>query len=325
MRTGRDTQFGFGEEVTYGTPVAPTRFLEILEEEVQADNERIESEGLRPNRRVQHHWAPNRKGAEGDVELEWMDKGMGLVAKHMLGAIATSQPDAAGAPTVFEHLATVGDLDGKSLTWQFGRPAITGVRHPFTYHGGKVAEWEVSNEVDESLRLTLTGDFEDEDNTTALAVAAYAADYKPLYFTGGEIRVGGVAVFVNEWSASGDNGLKTDRYGIRKTSLKKEQLEGEDLREYELETTGEFEDLVAHERFMNGQEATFSALYEGQTISGMHKFATEFIFPRVRSDGEGPAAGGGEVIEQTTNLKVLQPLDGSSPVSIKIRTTDSQP
>lgn len=221
--------------------------------------------------------------------------------------------------------ATIGDLDGKSLTAQMGRPAVTGVRHPFTYHGSKIAEWELGGEVDESLRLTLTLDCEDEDNSTALAVASYAADYQPLYFMGGELRIGGTGVFVSDWSASCDNQLKTDRYGIRKSSLKKEPLEGEEFRELELEATGEFEDLVMHGRFMNGEEANLVVLYEGRTISGTHKYGLECTYPRVRFDGEGPTAGGGDLLEQNMDLKVLNPLDGSSPVTFRYTTTDSTP
>lgn len=335
-RTGLSTQLTQGEETAYGTPAADlTRAYEIRSEELEDAIERIESEALRAGRRVQQHWRPNRKGAEGAIEYEVANKGFGLPLKHGLGAIATTQPDATGAPTVRDHTATLGDLFGKSRTIQVGRPDVGGVVNPFTLLGGKVSEWEFSVEVDGLLTYSETLDFQDvrtPDTTPAgpaLAAAAYPADIVPLDFIGAQIQVAGVPVDLSSFSLSCSNNLKTDRYFLRNSSLKKEPLEDTEAREITGELGGEFENRVAYNRFVQGTEAALVALFEGATIAVVggttYRFGVQITCPRVRWDGGSPTAGGADVLEQPQEIKVLAPTDGSSPVSIRYRTTDTAP
>jgi hypothetical protein len=328
LPSGLDAQFGVAEESSYGTIETPTRFYEFVSESIKRNGERIESAGLRPNRRVQsvNGWAQGRVGVEGDVELEHPDRGGALLWKHILGAVNTTQPDVGNAPTVYEHTATLGNLGGKSLTGQVGRPDVGGVVRPFTYSGLKVAEWELSIEVDGTLMLTLTFDGHDEDtDTEGLAVTSYPTGVKPLYFTGATINLAGAQYDVSEFSLSGSNGLKTDRYFLRGsgTDLKKEPLESE-KREYTGELLAEFDGLTAYNRFVNGTTAALTATFEGDTIEDAFKFAVEVNLAVVRFDGETPSVEGAEVLEQPLAYKVLD--NGTdSPVEVVVRDNSATP
>src|SRR5258708_1873690 len=112
---GLSAQFGMVDETTFGTPPTVSRFLEFNNETVEQTIERIPSSGLRVNRRVlrSSQWVPGRKSVQGDIEFEWQQQGMGLLLKHMLGGITSAQPNVGSAPTVWEHTAKVGQLDGK--------------------------------------------------------------------------------------------------------------------------------------------------------------------------------------------------------------------
>lgn len=328
-RTGLHTQFGIVEEVTYGTDLAPTRFLPIVDEGFEDSFERITAESLMAGDRVDNFWAENRKGAEGDVTFEVFNKGFGLLFKHLMGAIATSQPAVATDPTVFEHLATLGQLDGKALTAQVGIPSADGVHNPFTLCGAKVTEWELSVEVDGLLRLSVTFDGQRMITSRALAVASFPTGLKPLPFTGAQLDVGGTPLKVRSFSISGSNGLAVDRFVLGQME-KLEPIEDTEKRSYEAELTGDFDPaaaggMAAYNAFVSGAEASFSAKFLGDVISNAYRFGLELTAPRVRRDGATPTVGGPEVVEQSQTLKVLQPPAGASPLSLLYRTTDPTP
>jgi hypothetical protein len=324
MGTGIDGQIGLAEEVTWGTRVAPARFLEYNEESIQLNNERIESQGLRAGRRVTRHWVNNRKGAGGGITFEVMNKGFGLLFKHMLGATAVTTPG--GGTLSRDHTATVGDLDSKSLTVQKGVPPILAATQPFDYTGGKISEWEITNDVDGLLMLSCTFDFQTEDTAQTLASASYASGIEPLTFLGGLVTIGGAATDLSNFSLSGSNGLKTDRYYIRQSGLKKEQIEDTERRNYEGSFSADFENLTLYNRFANGTEAAIVAKWEGSIIEAALKYEVEVTLPRCRFEGETPTVGGPDVVAQPVAFKALDPTDGvTSPVTIRYRTTDTAP
>jgi hypothetical protein len=317
------------DETTYGTITTPTRFLEFTDESLKLDIQRIESKGLRPNRRVLSvdDWVAGRQTADGDVNFEVANKGFGLVFKHMMGTIATSQPNAGSFPTVYEHKATVGQLDGKSFTCQVGRTGVDGTTRAFTYAGSKVDTWELGLDVNGLLMLKLSLDAQSEATGTALASASYAASSVPLAYVGGAITVGGTATDVQKFSLSGNNNLNKDRVLIRATTptLKKEQLEGADLREYAGTMDAEFTDLTAYNRFVNGTIGAFTAFFTGSNIASTYNYAVEVTCAAVRFDGETPNVGGPGIITQTLPFKVLDSSATDGPVSIVYRTTDTTP
>ena len=76
-----------GVESTYGTAVAPTRAYEIKADTFTRDVEYIDSIGFR---RDQQTLRSDRSdtislGATGSLEMDVMDKGLGLLLQHALG------------------------------------------------------------------------------------------------------------------------------------------------------------------------------------------------------------------------------------------------
>ena len=140
-------------------------FVEFTEESLALNIERIEGSGLRAGAQVARsdRWKENKKGVSGDVKFEVPSNGFGLIFQNMLGAVATSQPDDIGAPTVYDHSFTLADLLGTSLTFQVGRPDTAGTVQAFTYHGVKVGSWELACSIDGLLEATIGLDAEDED------------------------------------------------------------------------------------------------------------------------------------------------------------------
>jgi hypothetical protein len=316
MPTIHDAYFGVADETTYGTAVAAAKFFEFTDEGIEGKYERIDSEAIRAGTRVlrSDRFAVNPKGAEGDVKMEVQSGGFDFWLKHMMGTLSS------GAPTggFITHTATLGDLNGKSFTAQVGRVDNTGTKTPFTYEGGKVKEWELTNAVDELLKLSLTMDFAKETigagaGAYATATPAYVANTKLFSFGGGTVTIGGSSFDINDFSLKASNGLKDDRYFIKNSGKKSEPLESE-LRKYEWSIKGEFGGTTQINRvaaaIASGAVADITVLWDGPDAS---QFKIQMPFARF---DEGPVTVGGlEVVGQ--DLSGIALTDGTaSPVTI---------
>lgn len=318
-----NAQVGFAEEATHGVVAVPSRFTEFNSEGITASYARVESNGLRPGRlhRSESRFSTYLEGAEGDLEMEVGSKGFGIWLKHMLGQITTA-PGAAGE--VATHTATPASLAGKSLTVQVGRPFYTGATvQPFTYAGGKVTSWELSNSNDGNLMAKLSMDFATEDTATALAAASYPTGLETLSWVGGAVTIAGTAFDVMECSVSGENTLKTDRRYLRNNPAKKEQI-GDGYREGEFSLTADFDSLTQRNRVAAATAAGASAevrlKWEGKTLAGTTFPSLELVLAG-RFDVFKANVGGPEAVTQEVTGTYL----GPSAISAIYKSLDSAP
>ncbi len=322
MATIHDSVLGIAEETTWNTPVAPNRFFELVSEGINGTYERVQSESFRKGQKVANkdRFVVNPKGAEGDLSLEVLDKGFAFLLRHMLGSVAT-----AGAGP-FTHTATVGDLQGRGLTVQVARADVTtGAALPFTWHGGKVTEWELTNEVDGLLNLNLSLDFAKENvgagaGALALAVPTYPAGAQLFSFNSGTFLIGGTSVSISDFSLKAKNGLKTDRY-VLGTSTKREPLE-EGMREFEVETKLDFEGLTQYNRVASATAAGAVAAMN-LTWTTPQGSSLAVSLPNVRFDEVSNNFDGADVIEQTLKGMALTDSTNTSPVTIVYTSTDA--
>lgn len=327
--SGVISQLGTVDETVYGTPVTVTKFHEIVSEQITGQYARIESSSLRAASRVQRsdRWAPNPKGAAGTIELEVMSKGFGFWLKHMLGSVATTGPT---ETTAYNHAGRIASLTGKSFTCQVGRPDITDTLRPFTYEGGKITGFEISNSVDGFLICRLDTDFEAEGTGTGLATAAYPASMEILSFVGGLITVAGGNFDATDITIRANNNLKTDRFFIRQNSLKKEPLEN-GPREYGITMTCEFENLTTFNRVSAATTAAAMgdviAKWEGSLVTGATTIKNSLIatLNTVRFDTFGPVVQGPELLTSTLEGRVLDDGDALGALALDYKTSDVTP
>lgn len=321
--SGLFAQIGFVDEVTYDTPVAVTKFFEFTKEGIEGKYERIDSKALRAGTRVlrSDRFQVNPKGASGSVEFEVLNKGFGFFLKHMLGTVDTT------GTGPYVHTGTVGSLTGDFFTCQVGRTMVgTETATPFTYSGGKVTSWELSNSVDGILTLALNMDFATEAYSGAgalsLQAASYPASAELFTFTGGTIQIAGTEVHVKDISIKGDNGLDTERYFLRSSTKKKEPLE-KDQRKYEFDLTLDYLDTTQYARVASataaGAVATLSATWTspGGQIVAVSATAARF-------DAGTPQVEGADLLEQKLSGMLLDTGSGS-PVTIAYTTSDVTP
>ncbi|MFB7185204.1 phage tail tube protein [Streptomyces sp. NPDC056230] len=318
MPTVHDQYFGAADEVTFGTAVAVSKFFEFQSEGIEGKYERIDSEAIRAGTKVLRadRFATSAKGAEGDVKLEVLSGGFDFWLKHMFGKVT------AGAPTdgLTAYTAEIGDLNGKSFCVQVGRVDTAGTLTPFTYEGGKVKEWEITNAVDELVSLSLTFDFATEkigagSGAYAAATPTYVANTKLLSFNGGSVKVAGTDFPVNDISVKGDNGLNVERYFIR-PGAKSEQIE-EGARSFEWSLKGEFNGTAHIQRVASAIASGAVAVIEASWV-GPDGSSLKVEMPFARFD-EGPVTvGGAETVAQELSGVAL--TDGTAS-AVKITYT----
>src|SRR5687767_8577828 len=136
MRSGAAAQIGYGAEATWGTRVAPTKFVPLVDESLEEDRERLESEGIIAGMSVlgSSQWNGGNVTVSGDIAHELYTEGLDLLLQHMFGGVAVLTGT---GPYVRTYKPTPGGIDGKGLTIQVGRPGVGGVVHPFDYVGCK--------------------------------------------------------------------------------------------------------------------------------------------------------------------------------------------
>jgi hypothetical protein len=254
-----------------------------------------------------------------------MTKGMGFWLKHMMGGVATSGPS---ETSVYTHTGSEGDLLGDSFTCQVNRPFNpSGTNQAFTYSGGKVAKWTLSNSVEGNLLLDLDLDFQKVATNVALATASYPASMEPLSWVGGIVSIGGSAYDVTEFSLEVDNGLNVDRRQIRGNALKKEPTAGRRSGTFSL--SADFDSLTQRNRAASdtraGALATLTGVWKGPTLLGTTIYPEFSVsIAAARFDEWSGAAEGTDAITQELTGAVR--YDGTtSPVVVTYKSADVTP
>lgn len=318
-----DQQIGLVDEVTYGTPPVVTRFYEFNTESIAESEGRTEGTPLRVGQfhKRTDRWTPYFAGAAGAIQMDVLTKGFGFVLKHMLGTVVTG---AAQEIVVFPHTATESDLITKSFTCQVVRPFHpSGTVQAFTYSGGKITEWTLSNSVDGNLVADLSVDFQTVSTAVATATASYPTGMENLTWAGGVVQIGGSAYDVTEVSIGCDNGLNTDRRQIRANTLKKEPTGGQRAGTFSIQA--DFDSLTQRNRARAATraaaQATVVATWTGPTLLGSTIFPSLEVTIPVRFDEWQGANSGPEGITQT--LSGVWRADTSSAATIVYKSADS--
>lgn len=313
VASGLAGQLVIAEESTYGTYVAGTRGFEFTDENLQFGRGILESNGIRAGRRIQSRFAQGVQRVAGPVTMELSPQGFGLLFKHIFGGVATT---GAGPYT---HTFTPGDLAGKSLSVQVGRPFSTGTVQPFSILGTKITEAEISAAVNEYATLTVSLYGNHEDTAQSLAAAAYPT-VTPFVFTQGVLSVAGSGVDVRNFTLTIDNALIVDRHFLRATTPErsKEPLEG-GYRQVTGSFESDFESLTAYNRYVAGTQAAMVLTFTSGTN-------TLTITMNVRFDGETPTIGSpDDLVALSMGFKALSSTSDAAAITAVLVNSDSTP
>lgn len=319
-----DAALHVGREATYGTPAALTRSFEAKSDAHKRKQAYLESVGMRSGMQTlrSDRRKPVNMGAEGSLEVDVLNKGLGLLLEQCFGSSAIVQ-EGLTAAWMQTHTTTADGPLGKSLTVQQVRPPVSGAVLPFTYHGGKATKWELTQKAGsaELLKLKLDLDYEDVDTTTAAAAPAYPATADVFSWLDCDITIAGAAVHATEFSLKGDNQLDVDRRFLRRSALKKEPRR-QASPTYDGNLTAEFEDLTAYNRFVSGEIVSLIATWTGADILAGVPFLLRATVAAVQFTGDTPEVSLSKLPDQKMPFRVLH--NGTDPaVKVEYRSTDT--
>ncbi|MFD9192994.1 phage tail tube protein [Streptomyces phaeochromogenes] len=321
--SGLGAQLGIAPEVTYGTFVAPTKFVEFTKEGLQLKKTTAQSAGIAAGRllALSSRRVVTQKQVSGSIDLEVTNKAMGLILQALMGTTVT--PVQQGATAAYLQTHTLADTAGKSLTVQVGIPLTTGTVTDKSFLGCKVVSAEFSCEVGGMLMCTLELDGKDCDETQTLAVASYPA-MSPFHF--GQMAV-----------KTGSFGTETAHNGIRKVTIKIERpqavdrfyagaagLKAEPISNDQVKITGTLEKDYVDTALddLHTSDAATSLVWEfvGPIIALTHAETFRMVLPAIRVDEAPPTVEGFDVVKPTMQFTGL--FDGTNQPKIEYMSAD---
>ena len=320
---GIGSQLGIAAESSYGTFVAPAKFLEFAKEDLVLKKTTAQSAGIAAGRlmALSSRRVVTQREASGSIELEVTNKAMGLLLQALMGTTVTPVQQAATAAYLQTH--TLADTAGKSLTIQKGVPLTTGVVSDKTFVGCKVISAEFSCEVGGMLVATFEFDGKDCDETQTLAAASYPT-MSPFHFGQMALKTGSFGAEtaldgVRKVSIKIERPQATDRFYANQSALKKEPISN-DL----VKITGSLEmDYVATTiDDLHTSDGATSLIWEfvGPIIALTHAETFRVKLPAIKVDDAPPTVDGFDVIRPTFQFTAL--YDGTNAPAIEYMSTD---
>lgn len=328
--SGLAASIGLAAEATYGTYVAPTRFLEFTKEDLKKVKNTIQGGGLAAGRfaNLGSRRVLTTVGGGGTVDLEVTNKSYGLILAHLLGSSAT--PVAQGGTAAYLQAHTLGDNLGKYLTVQKGVPDTGGTVRPYSFLGGKITSATFQCDVLGTLMSTLEFDFKDVTEAQALAAPSYATGITP--FHGGQMQV-----------KLGTYGAETAISGVKKVEVKIERplnterfyastagfpaTKSEPIMNDYISVSGSLEtDFVTKadlaDRFATDSSTSLVIEWVGPTIAGAFKQTFRIKVPLIFVDSDTPNVEGADIV--STSYAFTGQSDGTnSVVAIDYISTDT--
>jgi hypothetical protein len=322
--SGLGSQVGIAAESTYGTFVAPTRFVEFTKESIKLTKTTAMSSGIAAGRLVglSSRRVVTQRQASGSLEMEVTTKGMGLLLQALMGTTVT--PVQQATTTAYLQTHTLADTAGKSLTIQKGVPLTTGTVVDYSAVGCKITGAEFSCEVGGMLTSSFEFDGKNVDESQTLAAPSYPL-MSPFHFGQMAVKLGTV-------------GAETALDGIRKASIKIERpqatdrfyanasgLKAEPISNGLVKITGSVEaDFVATtlaDLYVSDAARSFVWEFVGDVIEGAQNYLFRVTLPAIHLDGEPPSIDGPEVIR--TSFAFTGLYDGTNPIKIEYKSTDT--
>ena len=328
--SGLSAQVGIGVESTYGTWVAPTRFLEFNSETLALTIERISTASLRAGNRFPRtdRWAANRKGAGGDLTFDVQNKAFGLPFQYMLGGAPTIDTAGIGGTlSAAKHFTFVPtDPTGQYFTTQLGVPDTGGTVRCTNYMGCKVTDWTFTQALDAFLELKMTLDAQDEDTTvhTSVTSASYAATVTNFDYSMCVVNINSTPVPIESFDLTYNAGLDQTRYFLQGSTLKKEPLPN--AFGAITGTIGlEFTSLAQYGFFRDGTLVPMTVTWTGPALpaaDSAKNFILKLTLPQVRFDGTSPDISGPDLVHISAPFTAL--WDGTvAPLTLEYQTSDT--
>lgn len=337
--SGLGSQLMAVAETTVGTAVTVSKTYEFLDESLKYGITWLDGAGIKAGQTFKRigRVSQSRFTVSGDLTLEALDKGLGLLLKHSLGA--TNGPTQISSSAAYRQIHTPGDKTGLGLTIQVGRPQPDGTVRAFTYRGCKIVAWEFSCSDNALGKWKFTVDGWAQSTATALASASYLTGMTPFTFADcSTFKLGGtasttsnlmsvsggtsVATLFKGITISGATPLATERFGLGNSGIKREQIQN-NWSGLTVKLDGEFTDRTELYDIMiaNTTKALEVCFTHGDAGSS-NPFKLGFILPACKIKDATPNVNGPDIVGQSVMLEGYDDEGGSNaPVQVEVIET----
>jgi hypothetical protein len=313
--SGLGSSFGFVPEVTYGTYVAPTRWIECSQPQLRKVKNTVQGGAMAAGRYGRRGSMRNvtSKAGGGTLTTEVFNKRMGHLFNGLLGGTVT--PTQQGSTAAYLQTHTLGDSTGKFYTMQVGVPDLGGTARPYTFLGSKITAIEFSCGVDENLTAAVTVDARDVTEAETLAAPSYATGVEVFHFGQMGVKLG---TYDSEAAIQGVRRMtlrierphRTDRFYANNSGLKSEPV----VNDY-INVSGTIEaDYITKadlaDRFAADTSTALVWEFIGPTIESPHTEVFRIRVPMIFLDGDTPAVDGPDVVTGPYNFVGLD--DGTN-------------
>ncbi|MEU0393810.1 phage tail tube protein [Streptomyces sp. NPDC006208] len=322
--SGLGAQIGIAAETTYGTFVAPSKFIEFTKESLVLKKTTAQSSGIAAGRlmALSSRRVVTQKEVSGSLDLEVTNKGMGLLLQALMGTTVT--PVQQESTDAYLQTHTLADTAGKSLSIQAGIPLTTGTVTDKSFVGCKVISAEFSCEVGGMLTASFEFDGKDCSEAQTLATASYS-NMSPFNFMQMALKTGTYASEtaldgVRKVSVKIERPQAVDRFYANQSALKAEPISN-DL----VKITGSLEmDYVATTiDDLHTSDGATALVWEfvGPVIETTYNETFRIKLPAIKVDDAPPTVEGFDVVRPTFNFTAL--YDGTNAVAIEYISADT--
>jgi len=312
MPTGTAAQIGYSTEVTPGTFVTPTRFLEFVPPlGLVKRQEYVKSRGIRAGRVMPHAVTLGKSNIEGPVTHELTAESIGILLRALIEG--TPVTTGAGPYThVFDH-----STDLASISAQTNLPS-TSANHPMSYSGLRARSWTLNitpGDVFPTLTIEWIGKTLDADGTPSLTAATYAS-FTRFTFLNATFTIAGGEVCVDGLTLTGTTGYDME-HKICSTDAGTPNL----FRASRASVTGtaqaDMADLTQFNRFANGTQTALTVVLNAG-VAAQLTFSGNVFYP----EGQAIVADEGKT-KQPIAFEFLSGPNDASALTVTLINGDS--
>ena len=266
-----------GKETTYGTRVAPTRFLPLTSEDLGFTPVRSTSNPISTGLWGRVSKVTGGVGG-GAVSGDVMTIGMLYLVDALHGATIT--PTLLGG-TSYQHVHTLSSPPSKSYSVQVQNPPVSSATLiPHDMLGVVFAGLTISWAAGGLVSFQFSTVYRELDLTQSNASFVAPASYNLLGVHGASLSIGGVAQtdIIGDGTLSIAFPLRNDAYALG-SGGKIHNPVLTDKPTATLETSADFEDNTHLQRTLDNTSGDVVLKFEGQTISGAYKETFEVTVP----------------------------------------------
>ncbi len=311
--SGVGSSVGFAPEVTYGTYVAPTRWIDGTAALKRTQNT-YQGGGMAAGRLVRpgSRRYKTHEGAGGTFACPVLSKGMGHLLNGLMGGTVT--PVQQGATAAYLQTHPLADPAGKFYTVQSGIPDLGGVVRPYTFLGTQIVSAEFACAVGGTLMATFDTVCRQAVESQTLAAPSYPANNEfhfgiatlKLGAFGAEALVDGVrSVSVRIGRPLHDGGPYMGSQGLRSKGVINDDtpISGTIEADY-------LDKTVFADRFVSGASTSLVLEFVGPLIASTFFETFRVKLPMIFFDGDTPTAEGPDVVR--TQYPFVADFDGTN-------------